>query len=167
MKTKFWFVIPLALLYLALTENLALNNVVVAVVLAGLVVWLTQPPAIAVAWRRLPTAVLAFGQYIVTLLIDLMRSGLQVARLVISRHPVVQQGIIPVQSLPRTEVATALSIHAITLTPGELVLESDEEGIMYTHSLEAKVSATHAAQMEAKRHALLQKMDIVERDSLQ
>ncbi len=165
MKTKFWFVIPLALLYLALTENLALNNIVVAVVLAGLVVWLTQPPAIAVAWRRLPTAVLAFGQYIVILLIDLLRSGLQVARLVLtSRHPVVHQGIIPVQSLPNTEVATALSIHAITLTPGELVLESDEDGVMYTHSLEAKTSATHAAQMEAKRQALLQKMDIVERD---
>lgn len=165
MKTRYWFVIPLAALYLALTENLALNNIVVALLLAVFVVWLTQPPAIRIDWRLLPTAVVGLVQYIVILLIDLLRSGLQVARLVLtSRHPIVHQGIIEVQSLPHAEIATALSIHAITLTPGELVLESDEEGVMYTHSLEAKASAKHAAEMEAKRQALLQKMNIIHRD---
>ena len=38
-------------------------------------------------------------------------------------------------------MATALSAHAVSLTPGELVVEIDDEGVMYTHCLDASRAA--------------------------
>lgn len=158
MKTNLWFIIPFAALYLALTENIALNNIVVGVLIALLVIGLVQPPAVRVAWRRVPTAVVALAQYIITLLWELLLSGLQVAKLVLQRDINLQQGIIPIATPPQAEIVTALSSHAITLTPGELVLESDSDGVMYTHTLDVPASQSHAPAMEARRERLIAKM---------
>ncbi|MCA9980706.1 MAG: Na+/H+ antiporter subunit E [Anaerolineales bacterium] len=161
MKTRLWFVLPPAVLYLALTENMALNNIVVALLLGLLIVWLIRPPAIALNLRQLPQSAFATLQYIVVLLVDLFISGIQVARLVLSPNPALRQGIIAVQSTPDSELGTALSTHAITLTPGEMVLENDADGMMYTHCLDAVQSATQAPQAEAKRQNLLKKITAV------
>jgi multisubunit Na+/H+ antiporter MnhE subunit len=163
MKTNLWFIIPFTALYLALTENIALNNIVVGLLISLLVIWLVRPPAVQVVWRGVPTAVVALAQYILILLWDLLLSGIQVAKLILQPEIKLQQGIIPIQTPPQAEIITALSSHAITLTPGELVLESDSDGVMYTHTLDVAASQNHAAAMEARRERLIAKMAIIKR----
>jgi multicomponent Na+:H+ antiporter subunit E len=88
---------------------------------------------------------LATVQYIFILLVDIMRNGLQVARIVLTPSLPIKPGIITIPSHCDTELGTALTAHAITVSPGELVVEVGEDGTMYTHCLDAVVSEVEAA----------------------
>jgi multicomponent Na+:H+ antiporter subunit E len=51
-----------------------------------------------------------------------------------------------------------LSAHAITLTPGELVLGIDDQGVLYVHCLDVTQSAAYAAEAQQLRQELLSKI---------
>ena len=55
-------------------------------------------------------------------------------------------------------MATALSAHAITLAPGEMVVEIGEGGVMYTHTLDASQAADYVAEAQDLRRELLRKI---------
>lgn len=131
------FMIPVWLLYLLLTGNWALNNILTGLVLAGLVALLVRPVKRPFAWKRLPDALLASVIYLVRLLWDLLISGLQVARIVLSSSLPIKPGIVAIPAKCESDWGVALSAHAITLTPGEMVVEIDDDGVMYTHMLDA------------------------------
>jgi multicomponent Na+:H+ antiporter subunit E len=57
-----------------------------------------------------------------------------------------------------SELATALSAHAITLAPGEMVVEIGEGGIMYTHTLDVTQAAEYVAEAQQLRRELLRKI---------
>ena len=48
--------------------------------------------------------------------------------------------------------------HAITLTPGELVVEMSDEGTMYTHTLDTSHAEDHMAEAQKMREELLRKI---------
>lgn len=133
----------LTLAYLALTSNLQLSNIVVGVLVAGLVIALLRPEPRKLDPRSLVGSVLALLRYTLILVYDVIVSGIQVARVVLSRDMPLRTGIIAIPSNCSSEMGRALSAHSITLTPGELVVEIDSEGVMYTHCLDA----THAAEV--------------------
>ena len=66
----------------------------------------------------------------------MLSGGLFVARIILRRELQIDPGIIAVPSGCDSELASALSAHAISLSPGELVVEIDELGVMYTHALD-------------------------------
>ena len=78
------FMFPVWLLYMLLTGNWALSNILTGLVLAGLVALLIRPQKRPFSWKRLPDALLASVIYLVRLLWDLLISGLQVARIVLT-----------------------------------------------------------------------------------
>jgi multicomponent Na+:H+ antiporter subunit E len=110
------------------------------------------------AWRRLPSAIVALIKYVVILAYDLIMSGIQVARIVLNPALPIQQGIVAIPSECESELGSALSAHAITLTPGELVIETDEQGVMYTHCLDATKSEQYVAEAQKMRRDLLEKI---------
>jgi len=151
------YVIPLWLVYLVLTGNGQLSNVLVGLILSVGIVALFRPDVWPTNWRRLPGALLALLQYLLLLAIDLLRSGLQTARIVLSPTLPIKPGIIAIPSDCESELGQALSAHAITVTPGEMVVEMSGDGVMYTHCLDAThVDAIIAGQR--KRRDLLQKI---------
>lgn len=152
------FIIPVWLLYLLLTGNWAVNNLVTGLILAGLVVLLVRPAKRPFAWKRFPDALLASGIYLVQLLWDLLVSGIQVARIVLSPSLPINPGIVAIPSQCETDLGVALSAHAITLTPGELVVEIDEAGIMYTHMLDASNPDEMVAEAQQMRRDLLSRI---------
>ena len=152
------FMIPIWLLYLLLTGNWALNNLVTGFILAGLVVVLVRPAKRPFAWKRLPDALLATALYLLRLLKELWISGFQVARIVLTPSLPIKPGIIAIPSECKSDLATALSAHAITLTPGELVIEIDDEGIMYTHVLDATHADEQVADAQRVRRDLLSRI---------
>jgi multisubunit Na+/H+ antiporter MnhE subunit len=153
-----WMIVGLWLVYLALTSNLEPSNLVVGLLVAAGLTALLRPPRGASDLRRLPAALLALGRYLLVVVVDAIKSGLMAARLVIDPALPVKPGIITIPSGCDSELATALSAHAITLAPGEMVVEIGEGGVMYTHALDATHAAEYVAEAQQLRRELLRKI---------
>ncbi len=131
----------LTAVYIALTANLQPSNILLGFLVGlGIMLLVRAPAPREGAWQLTPGSIVALLRYMLVLVYDLIVSGIQVARLVLDPELPIHQGNIAIPANCETEVALALSAHAITVTPGEMVVEIGEEGTMYTHVLDA----THA-----------------------
>lgn len=146
------------LIYLALTMNLETSNIVAGLLLGAGVAVLTRPTRTHVPLRRLPQGIIAFFVYVALLALDVIRSGVNVARIVLDPKLPIRPGVIAIKSDMRSELGTALSAHAITITPGEMVIEIGDDGTMYTHCLDAVNSSAGADAAQAKRREMLEKI---------
>jgi len=153
-----WSIFFLTLIYLVLTSNFALNNIVVGLVVSLIVLLLLRPQPEAIEWQRVPTAVWASIKYIIRLMLDLLVSGVQVARIVLSPKMPINPGIVAIPTTCESDLSRALSAHAITLTPGEMVVEIAEDGTMYTHMLDATDADQHVKEAQELRETMLQKI---------
>ena len=151
-------ILMLTAVYLALTANLRLSNIIAGLLLSSLILLLLRPAAHAVKWRFLPSTTWAIFRYLLVLAYDLIISGIQVARIVLDPALPIQQGIIAIPTNCESETGQALSAHAITLTPGELVVEMSDEGVMYTHVLDATHAKDDMAVAQQMREQMLQKI---------
>ena len=152
------FVLFLTLIYLLLTSNLEWLNVIAGVLIAIGITLLLGPPLKPISWRRTPRAILAMIQYLVILIYDIFKGGIMVAKSVWSRDLKIQPAIIAIPSGCESELATALSAHAISIAPGELVVEIDTDGVMYTHVLDVTHSSEYQEQAQNMRSELLSKI---------
>ena len=150
-----WMIVGLWLVYLALTANLEGSNLLLGLLVAVGLTALMRPPRGRFALRRLPAALLALGRYLAVVLVDAVKSGLVAARLVLDPDLPVEPGIVAIPSGCDSELATALSAHAITLAPGEMVVEIGEDGVMYTHALDATKASEYVAEAQQMRRELL------------
>lgn len=151
-------VLVLFLIYLAMTGTLVASNLVVGFLLALGSAWLLQPRPRPFSWRRLPGASVALFRYLLYLLWDLILSGFQVARIVLRPRIEIDPGIVAIPAGTDSELATALSAHAISVTPGELVVEIDDAGMMYTHMLDVTVAPARVEAAQQLRRALLRRI---------
>ncbi len=146
------------LTYLALTVNLALSNIIVAVLVGAGVAWIMKPKPQTFSLSKLPQSLIAIARYLVFLSGDIIKCGITVARILVDPTLPIRPGIIAVKSGMQTELGTALSAHAITITPGEQVLEIGDDGTMYTHCLDAVSSGAGADAAQANRKEMLEKI---------
>jgi multicomponent Na+:H+ antiporter subunit E len=153
-----WMIVGLWLVYLALTANLELGNVVLGLLVAVGLTLLLQPPRGSVELRQLPRAASALGRYLFVVFFDAIKSGLFAARLVLDPSLPVKPGIIAIPSDCDSELATALSAHAITLAPGEMVVEIGTDGTMYTHALDATRASQYVQEAQELRRELLRRI---------
>lgn len=157
-RLRLRIILPFWLLYLVLTANFELSNLVVGLLIAVIANYLMRPEVPDVDWRRLPSALLALAQYLLVLMKEIIISGVQVARIVLTPSLPIRPGIIAIESGSESELATALSAHAITITPGEMVVEIDENNVMYTHVLDVTRSEQHVEDAQRLRRGLLQRI---------
>jgi multicomponent Na+:H+ antiporter subunit E len=153
-----WMIVGLWAVYLALTANLEMNNLVLGLLVAAGLTRLIRPQRENIELRRLPETTLALGRYLLLILYDMIKSGLATARLILDPALPVKPGIVAIPSGCKSELATALSAHAITLAPGEMVIEIGEDGVMYTHTLDATHAAEYVAEAQRLRRELLGKI---------
>lgn len=147
-------VLALTLVYLGFTNNLELSNIVVGLLITAGISGLLRLRTQQLNWRRLPSAAWAMTRYVVLLIYDLIVSGLRTARIVLDPNLPIKPGIVAIPTEGESDLAMALNAHAISLTPGELVVEMDEEGIMYAHCLDAS-SAEKVIEAQKERQKLL------------
>lgn len=145
----------LTLFYLGLTANLEFLNILLGLLVATGVSFLLPMKRRSLAWHNTFALIWAFLRYVWLLIFDLLKSGFQVAGIVLSRSLPIRPGIIALPTRVETEIGAALSAHAITLTPGEMVVEMDDEGLLYTHCLDATRSAAYIQDAQAMREELL------------
>ena len=148
--------IPLFLVYLVLSGNVTIPNLVVGALIAlGVSTLLPGWKDAGFDWKRSPAFVWAMVRYIFVVLWDVIKGGITTAHIVLSPNMPLKTGIIAIPSGSKSELGTALSAHAITLSPGELVVEMDDEGMMYTHCLNVDKSEMYMAEAQSLRRNLL------------
>lgn len=147
--------VALACLYLLLTGSAEAANLAAAALIGAIVAILLRPSGGGWSLRRLPGILWAAVLYAGIVLWDVITSGTKVARILMRRRLALRPGIVAIPSGCRSETGQALSAHAITIAPGEMVIAIDEEGVMYTHCLDADEAQAHAfAQQERRRRFL-------------
>ena len=151
-------ILLLWLMYLGLTANLQLSNLVVGLLIAVTLTAFLHPDPLRVDVRQAPGAAWSLARYVVVVAKDVVQGGIQVARLVLDPKLPVKPGVIAIPSGSESEWATALSAHAITLSPGAMVLEIGEHGMMYTHTLDTTHADESIAEIQRLRRDLLEKI---------
>lgn len=156
---RIWITLILFVVYLVLSGNITAPNLVVGALIALGVSRLLPPRQGArFNWRRIPTFLWALFRYIFVVIWDVLKGGITTARIVLSPKMPLKTGIIAIPSGSKSELGTALGAHATTLSPGELVVAMDNEGVMYTHCLNVDNSKKYVADAQALRNDLLQDM---------
>ena len=144
------------LIYLAITANLEPSNLIVGLLIGVAITVIVRPVSQPLPLSRLPGAILNLARYTLWLSIDIIRNGIRVARIVLDPRLPIRPGIIAIPSGMKSELGVALSAHAITVTPGEQVVEIGDDGTMYTHCLDVVSSAAGAEEAQRKRRAMLE-----------
>ena len=144
--------------YLALSTSAGLPNLVLGTMIAIGILWLLRPQRLPVNWRRLPSAFLAMGRYVAALIRNVIRSGIHIAGIVLHPDLPIQSGIIAVPPECDSEVGRALGAHAISLPPGELFIEMDDDGTMYIHSLDVFETEKSVQAGQAYRRELMKRI---------
>lgn len=142
------------LLYLLMTSNIEVRNLILGGVIALLLTLLIQPQARKINVHGVPRALFSLLRYIWILIYDMIAGGLFVAGILLRGARNIRPGIIAVPSGCSSELANALSAHAITLGPGEMVIEIDEGGVMYTHVLDVDRSSSYVEDAQRLRREL-------------
>jgi multicomponent Na+:H+ antiporter subunit E len=150
--------IILGVIYLALTGNFQLVNILFGFLLGFGISLLVRPEGLAITWRKLPLALLSALRYLGILFLDMLKSGFQVGRIILSPRLPINPGIITIEADCQSELNTALTAHNLTLTPGELVIEMDNHGELFVHCLDVNQSERYIRDIRSIRKNLLNKI---------
>ena len=155
---QLWMILGLWLVYLALTSNLEVSNLVVGLLVAMGLTALLHPGPSGIRPRQVPGVLWAMARYTAVVGKDVFLGGLQVARFTLDPKLPIHPAVIAIPSGTESELATALSAHAITLSPGAMVMEIGEHGVMYTHTLDVNMPDEAYFEIQRKRRDLLTKI---------
>jgi multicomponent Na+:H+ antiporter subunit E len=157
MASRLLTIVALALGYIALTGNLEPLNLLASLVVAVVVsLLLPQVPDAGrdSGWERWPARLGALAVYLPLVAWDVLLSGVAVARLVLRPSLPVRPGLVETPTPAGPEWMKAANAHAITLTPGELVMDMTPER-MRVHCLDAPRSAVSMPQAQRWRRRWL------------
>jgi multicomponent Na+:H+ antiporter subunit E len=124
--------------YLALSGSLVFSNLVIGTLVALGIMSLLKMGQRPDSVQHLPRAILTMFEYLGLLMYDIMLNGIQVARLVLSPKIPLEPGIVAVKCGKHSDIINGLSAHALTITPGEMVIAMGEDDVMYVHVLSTR-----------------------------
>jgi multicomponent Na+:H+ antiporter subunit E len=141
--------------YLALSTNIDLYNVLLGAVIAGVILLLIPPRQRPVRIRNIPRGLWAMVVYLYLVAKNVLLGGIQVARLVLDPGMPLKSGVVAIKPACDHELGQALIAHAISLSPGELLIETGEDGTMYIHSLDVDQTEQVTGKQQKYWHYLL------------
>jgi multicomponent Na+:H+ antiporter subunit E len=152
--------VPLALGWMIITTQFNPGGLLVGYILGVLAVLLIRPPIERVSPRALPRQTVALIVYILTLFRDIFLSSIFVVRIALSPQLRLRPGLMRVHTgdSQKREVVAALSAHNITITPGELVVEFEENESMLVHTLDLSKSERSAIANQSRRRDLIRRI---------
>lgn len=158
MLKSLFFALPIGLIWVMLSDLWSLDAFLVGYILGVAVLNLIGIRQVPLRWRSLPSQIAALVVYSARLAVDIVMSGLEVTRRVIDPKLPLNPGIIAVSTQDDNEALAALSAHAITITPGEMVVEFDGNTMLYIHCLDIEQSAPKLDADQTRRLSLLRKV---------
>lgn len=152
--------LPIALIWSAITGRVTLDSLALGYLL-GLVT-LTTLHVLGIRYGRLrswdqPVAIVL---YVAGILVSAFQSSVKVAKLVLSPKIKLATGIVALNTgdLSESQVLTALSAHGINTTPGELVIDIADGGVLYVHCLDMEASRPVIEHEQEQRLRLLRRI---------
>jgi multicomponent Na+:H+ antiporter subunit E len=146
------------LVYLGLTSDFGLPNLILGLLVALACVFLLRQRFHLPHWTHLARKPFDILVYFFYLGVDMIRSGVQVARIVFDPKLPIDPGIVAVCTYFSGEFGMALTAHAMTITPGEIVMEFAPDGTLFVHSLQLDQSPQPEDQDWGKRWKALQRV---------
>ncbi len=152
--------LPMSALWMIVSGSISLDSLLVGYVLGVAILLVMRVENIQISWRRLPDQIAAFLVYTFTLARDIVLSSLDVARRVLDPELPLNPGRISVSTQDDTEndFIGAFSAHGITITPGELVVDFEDDRTMLVHCLDVEASAKTAERAQTRRLHLLRRI---------
>jgi len=99
-----------------------------------LVVWLGHRLRLLSGDARLPGLLLRLPRYGVWLGMEIIKSNLHVARLIVAREPAIARTVVRLETYGMSSLGVAIYANSITLTPGTLSMNTDD-GAIEVHAL--------------------------------
>ncbi|HCY87453.1 MAG TPA: hypothetical protein DHV36_20130 [Desulfobacteraceae bacterium] len=153
---RFILFVKILLVYLALSTNISVYNISFGVVVTlGIMALMPKRPQ-SIQATDFPKGFKALVLYLILMVKNTLAGGFQVARIVLDPSMPLKAGVVAVDPDSDHELGQALSAHAISLSPGELLVETDAEGIMYIHSLDVAQTEKVTREEQKYRRRLLQ-----------
>jgi multicomponent Na+:H+ antiporter subunit E len=159
-QTMLVLALMISVVWMIVTNTLTLESFFVGFIVGLVSVLLVRPQGVHIRLVRLPVQLFYLVVYLGILLRDILLSGIDVARRVLSPDMRLSTGIIAVDTQDETNnmLIAALSSDVITLTPGELVVEVTDQHIMFVHCLDVSASLTRADRQQAQRVRLFRRI---------
>lgn len=95
----------------------------------------------------LPRIIIFISIYIPVLMFELVKANLDVARRVLNPKLPIRPGVIKVKTAIQSDFGKLVLANSITLTPGTISLDADQEGI-YVHCIDVENSDLVASNFE-------------------
>ena len=152
------WLVPMTILYIMLTGNPEPLNWGLGLLLSLIIVGLIRPNPTPIQWTHLPRAAYLTIVFSIGLIWDLIASGIEVARLTLQSKPGIRQGIVAIPDATEEDWVTTFSAEAITLTPGELVVEIGDDGTLFVHTLDIDKTLAHSTQAQVERARQLEEI---------
>lgn len=134
------YAIPLAGMWTAITGRLALDSLLIGYVISAVLLWILFLQS--KSETRIFQSVVALLRYMFRVLRDLIVADLYVTKQIITGKDIDSHTVtVPLgnDSKLDDDLVAALSSHAITLTPGTLVIDIDEENkTLLLHRMSAR-----------------------------
>lgn len=131
---RVWVLCWLMLVWLLLWGTASPANVLGGLAIAGLITVLLPLPAVAVEGRLHPLSLLRLAAVVAY---QLVQSSLQVAWLAIKPGPPLLSAVLRARLGIKSDLVLALAVNIISLIPGSMVLEIDQERrLIYVHVID-------------------------------
>lgn len=150
-----------SLVWCLIVGSFTLHQMLFGVVLGGIYAISTQTWRSSVApLSHLPKRFAYFAVYALILIpYDIVVSNFDLAKRLLRRTPLINPGIVRVTLGDIPPAASALVAHAITMTPGEIVVDYSDDGkMMYLHLIDVSAAESRRTEFWEIYHNVLEKV---------
>jgi multisubunit Na+/H+ antiporter MnhE subunit len=152
--------LPVAVVWVLVTGRVSLDSLALGYGIGLVTLYALRLLGIRFDKPLTPDQPVALAQYVGGILWSGFRSSLKVVKLVLSPQIKLETGVIALNSgdLSEEQLLTALSAHSINTTPGEIVIDIADGGVLYIHCLNLEASRKVVEQEQAHRLRLFKRI---------
>ena len=157
---KIAFSLLICLVWIGITGQVSLDGLFVGFIVGFLTLALLHRVGVSLPKTVKLGQPIAVLIYTARILWNGLISSFQVVRLVLSPKIELKTGIValPTGDTSEQQQLAALSAHGINMTPGQLVIDFDDEGTLYIHCLDLDASRPTLESEQARRLRLLRRI---------
>ena len=152
--------LPIALAWGAITGRVTLDSLLLGYIIGVASLALLYKMGIRFGKLRSLDQPLAILIYTGTIIWNAFTSSMKVVKLVLSPKIELKTGIVALNSgdLSESQLLTGLSAHGINMTPGQMVIDIADGGVLYIHCLDLEASKPVIEPEQAQRLRLLRRI---------
>jgi multisubunit Na+/H+ antiporter MnhE subunit len=154
----FTMALPVGLLWVGVTGRVTVGSLLVGYVVGMVVLVSLRRLGVRLRATFTPRQAVAFLRYCAWLFWNTLVSSVQVARLILRPRMDLRTGIIALATgdTSTDQRLAALSAHGLNMSPGQLVIDFDNEGTLYVHCLDLEAARLTLEPDQARRLRMLQ-----------